>query len=394
MRQPGADAVESMPSRQFRRAFFPDATDLDWNDWRWQLRNSIKDVDGLGRILKLSVLERSAASRSAGVLPARITPYYASLLDVCNDQQPLRRTVVATSDEGQVTADESADPLDEDNHRPVPCVVHRYPDRVLFLATQLCAVYCRYCTRSRMAGRSADSTGFEKKEWERGVDYVAATPAIRDVVISGGDPLLLSDARLEWLLSRLSSIPHVEIVRIGTKIPAVLPQRITPALARMLKRYHPLWMSLHFTHPDELTPEVAQACARLADAGIPLGSQTVLLAGINDDVAILTRLFHALLRLRVRPYYLFQCDPVAGTSHFRVPVEKGLDILAGLHGHISGYAIPAYVIDAPGGGGKIPLLPEYVEAGEGEGLLLRNYEGNLYRYPQVPAGNGRFSRVG
>jgi lysine 2,3-aminomutase len=251
---------------------------------------------------------------------------------------------------------------------------------VLFLVTGSCSTYCRYCTRSRMVGGGGEYT-FNLRQWEQALAYIEATPAIRDVLLSGGDPLTLPDDKLEWLLSHLRAIPHVEFLRLGTKVPAVLPQRITPALARMLKRYHPVWMSIHFMHPDEVTPEVAKACERLADAGVPLGSQTVLLAGINDDVETMKRLMHGLLKIRVRPYYLYQCDPISGSSHFRTPVERGIEIIRGLRGHTTGYAVPTFVIDAPGGGGKIPLIPEYVAGREGDDLLLVNYEGRLYRYP-------------
>jgi lysine 2,3-aminomutase len=278
------------------------------------------------------------------------------------------------------TYGEADDPLGEDDHTAVPGLVHRYPDRVLFLVTGSCSTYCRYCTRSRMVGGGGEYT-FNLRQWEQALAYIEATPAIRDVLLSGGDPLTLPDDKLEWLLSHLRAIPHVEFLRLGTKVPAVLPQRITPALARMLKRYHPVWMSIHFMHPDEITPEVAKACERLADAGVPLGSQTVLLAGINDDVETMKRLMHGLLKIRVRPYYLYQCDPISGSSHFRTRVDRGIEIIRGLRGHTTGYAVPTFVIDAPGGGGKIPLIPEYVAGREGDDLLLVNYEGRLYRYP-------------
>ncbi len=258
--------------------------------------------------------------------------------------------------------------------------MHRYPDRVLFLVTSYCSVYCRYCTRSRMVGDQC-GTHFSTAHWRAALDYIARTPAVRDVLLSGGDPLTLSDERLEWLLANLRRIPHVEIVRLGTKVPAVLPHRVTPALCRMLKRFHPLWMSLHFAHPGELTPETAHACERLADAGIPLGSQTVLLAGVNDSVPVMTRLMQGLLKIRVKPYYLYQCDPISGSSHFRTKIAKGLEIIRGLRGHTTGYAVPAYVVDAPGGGGKIPLLPDYVEGRDGGDLVLRNFENRLFRYP-------------
>jgi lysine 2,3-aminomutase len=291
----------------------------------------------------------------------------------------LRRTVVPTIGELVRMPEEADDPLGEEHQSPVPGLVHRYPDRVLFLTLDFCSTYCRYCTRSRVVGHGR--LFFNRRRLEQALDYIRQTPTIRDVLLSGGDPLTLSDSRLDWLLTRLRQIKHVEIVRIGTKIPAVLPQRITPQLTRMLKRHHPLWMSLHFTHPDECTPEASRACQRLADAGIPLGSQTVLLKGINDSVATMTDLVHQLMRIRVRPYYLYQCDPISGSSHFRTPLEKGLEIIEGLRGFTSGYAVPTYVIDAPGGGGKIPLMPNYCQGREGCDVVLRNYEGKTYRYP-------------
>ena len=293
--------------------------------------------------------------------------------------------MVPVSNEYLRSPGEADDPLGEDRHSPVPGLVHRYPDRVLFLVTRFCSTYCRYCTRSRMVG-SAPEYHFDRVRWERCIEYIEATPTVRDVLLSGGDPLTLADESLEWLIWRLRRIRHVEFIRIGTKVPAVLPQRITPALTRMLKRYHPLWMSIHCTHPDELTPEMAQACERLADAGIPLGSQTVLLAGINDQLETMRRLLHGLLQIRVKPYYLYQCDPITGSAHFRTPVQAGLDIIHGLRGHTTGYAVPTYVIDAPGGGGKIPLLPGYVAGRDDAGLLLKNFEGRYFRYPDLDGG--------
>jgi lysine 2,3-aminomutase len=376
----------SARSREFRDRLFPEASDREWSDWRWQLRNRIRDLAGLERVLRLSDDERDALRRHTGPLPVGVNPYYAALLDPDDPRQALRRTVVAVGDEYVRTPGEERDPLAEDAHSPVENLVHRYPDRVLLLVTGTCPVYCRYCTRSRMVGTAGGEYRFDVGRWQKALDYVAATPSVRDVLISGGDPLILSDDRLEWLLSRLRRIPHVEFVRIGSKVPAAMPQRITPALTRVLRR-HRVWLSVHFTHPGELTPEVEEACDRLADGGIPLGSQTVLLAGINDDVATLKSLFHGLLRLRVRPYYLYQCDPVVGTSHFRVPVSRGLEIIEGLRGHTTGYAVPTYVVDAPGGGGKVPLFPETVVGREGDDLLLRNYEGRVHRYPD-PIGRG------
>lgn len=366
-------------STAFRRRHFPDVAAGDWNDWRWQLRHSFKDLPQLERVLQLSANER-AALEAGRQLPTQVTPYYASLLSETSADDPLRRTMIMTPEELQHADGEADDPLDEDGDMRAPGIVHRYPDRVLFLVTPVCPVYCRYCTRSRLVGDPAGHPlGVE--QWRAGIAYIAAHPEVRDVLLSGGDPLLLSDDRLDWLLAQLRAIPHVEVLRIGTKVPAVLPQRITPALVRVLKRYHPFWMSVHFIHPDELTPEVACGCERLANAGIPLGSQTVLLAGVNDDVETMTRLMRGLMRIRVRPYYLFQCDPVTGTSHFRTPVSTGLDIMRGLRGHTTGYAVPTFAIDGPGGGGKIPLLPDSSLRRDDTHVLLRSFDGNDYRYP-------------
>ncbi len=369
----------SARSQAFRQRFFPDATAREWNDWRWQNSHRIRTVEALARIIRLSADESEAIRRHRGPLPVGIGPYYASLLDEADPRQGLRRTVVPATAEYRRLPGEFEDPLGEDAHSPVPGLVHRYPDRVLFLATGICSTYCRYCTRSRLVGATGEKS-VKKSQLEQAIAYIEATPQIRDVLISGGDPLSLDDDRLDWLLGRLRRIPHVEFLRIGSKMPVVLPQRVTPALGRVLKRHKP-WLSLHFTHPDELTPEVAEACGRLADAGLPLGSQTVLLKGVNDEVDILRRLFQGLLRIRVKPYYLYQCDPVAGSAHFHTSVDKGLEILRGLRGHTTGYAIPTYVVDAPGGGGKIPLLPDYVAGREGDDLLLENYAGRIYRYP-------------
>ncbi len=367
-------------ARAFRRHFFPNATKQEWNDWRWQLRNRIRDVKSLEEMLLLSDDERQAFNGASASLPLAITPYYLSLIDPLNPHQPLRRTVVPSAWEHYRGVGEEDDPLHEEATSPAPGIVHRYPDRVLFLAAEFCSAYCRYCTRSRIVGRRENSAAIDAR-WKQGIAYIAAHPEIRDVLLSGGDPLTLADEQLEWLLSNLRRIPHLEIIRIGTKVPAVLPMRITPALVKMLRRYHPLWLSIHMTHPDELTPDTARACERLADTGIPLGSQTVLLAGINDDVETMKRLFQGLLRIRVKPYYLYQCDPIPGSSHFRTPVARGIEIIRGLRGFTSGYAVPTYVIDAPGGGGKVPLLPEYVAGREDGYLLLRNYAGRLFRYP-------------
>ncbi|SPD73212.1 L-lysine 2,3-aminomutase [uncultured Desulfobacterium sp.] len=367
-------------SSSFMKHFFPDISRNQWNDWRWQLSNRIIRIKDLSRIIDLSEDEIQAITGYNNNFPLAVTPYYLSIVDKKDPLQPIRRTVIPVTAEKAHTIGEAEDPLGEDDDSPVPGLVHRYPDRVLLLVTGFCSTYCRYCTRSRVVGhKGADA--FNIALLDGAIDYIEKNHSIRDVLLSGGDPLTLSDERLEWLLSRLRRIPHVEILRIGTKAPVVLPQRITPALTRMLRHYHPLLISIHFTHPDELTPEVAQACERLADAGIPLGSQTVLLNGINNDVDVMRRLVHGLLRIRVRPYYLYQCDPIVGSAHFRTPVKDGIKIIKGLRGHTTGYAVPTYVIDAPGGGGKVPLLPDYLAGREGDELILKNYEDRLYRYP-------------
>lgn len=367
-------------SRAFRDRYFSEASDADWLDWRWQVRNRIKSLEALERIFVLSDDERAAVAKRSGALPMGLTPYYASLMTLDGPSTGLRRTHIPVGDEFIKTPGEADDPLGEDHDAAVPGLVHRYPDRVLFLATGFCSTYCRYCTRSRMVGEAGGEYEFSKPQWEKALQYIEAHKEIRDVLISGGDPLTLSDDRLDYLLGRLRAFEHVEFIRIGTKAPVVLPMRVTPQLTATLRKYHPLWMSIHFTHPDELTPEVTESTARLADAGIPLGSQTVLLKGINDDIAVMKPLMHGVLKRRVKPYYLYQCDPITGSAHFRTPVSKGLEIIEGLRGHTTGYAVPQYVIDAPGGGGKIPLLPDYVVGREGDDLILRNFEGNTYRY--------------
>ncbi len=367
--------------RRFRRLHSPGLADSRWNDWRWQLAHRIRTLDELERIVGLWPEEREALLQAGAKLPVAVTPYYMALVAADDPDQPLRRTVIPRPGELLRSAGESDDPLGEDADSPVPGLVHRYPDRVLLLVNDSCSTFCRYCTRSRMVGHGQLAALPERVEL--GLEYIRRTPTVRDVLLSGGDPLLLSDERLGWILERLRRIPHVELIRIGTKVPAVLPQRITPPLCRTLKRFHPLWMSLHFTHPEECTPECATACGRLADAGIPLGSQTVLLRGVNDSVETIKRLVHELVKMRVRPYYLYQCDPISGSAHFRTPVSKGLEIIEGLRGHTTGYAVPTYVIDAPGGGGKIPLQPDYVVGREGSDLLLRNYEGKIFRYPDT-----------
>lgn len=364
--------------RLYRKRFHPTVTDAEWGDWHWQVKNRLKTLTQIENVLELSGEERAALDVGGSMLPVGITPYYMSLLDRSNALQPLRRTVIPTTAEHLRMPGEADDPLGEDGHSPVPGIVHRYPDRILFLALDYCTTYCRYCTRSRVVGSGEISASTARLE--AAFDYVRRHTEIRDVLVSGGDPLSLKDEKLGYILSRLREIPHVEFLRVGTKMPAVLPQRITPALVKMLKRFHPLWMSIHFLHPDECTPEAFRACSRLADAGIPLGAQIVLLKGVNDDVQTMKELVHKLLMMRVRPYYLYQCDPISGSSHFRTSIEKGLEIIRGLRGHTTGYGVPTYVVDAPGGGGKIPLQPEYYRGREGDDVILENFEGRTFRY--------------
>ncbi len=380
VRAAGARFVVSLESNEFRKRHFPGVKTAEWNDWRWQNRNRIRSLEQLERLIAVTDEERAAIRKHEGPLPIGVTPYYMSLIDPNDPSQPLRRTTIPTLSEFDRTPGEEEDPLGEDGTSPVPGLVHRYPDRVLLLVTNFCSVYCRYCTRARLVGASGERA-LRKADIDRAIDYIAATPAVRDCLISGGDPLSLDEERLEYVLAKLRAIPHLEFIRIGTKQPIVQPMRVTPTLTKMLRRYHPLWMSLHFTHPDEVTPEVAEACGRLADAGIPLGSQTVLLKGVNDDAATLKKLFHALLKVRVRPYYLYQCDPISGSAHFRTSVDKGLELISQLRGYTTGYAVPNFVVDAPGGGGKIAMLPDSVIGRDGDDLLLRNFAGEECRYP-------------
>jgi lysine 2,3-aminomutase len=376
---------------EFRRRHFAGVSAKDWNDWHWQMRNRIRTLDRLEGMIALSEAERAALGQGDQLLPMAVTPYYMSLLDPQDPQQALRRTMIPVNSEFLRTPGEADDPLGEDEHTPAPGLVHRYPDRVLFLVHDHCAAYCRYCTRSRVVGQGELQPN--RARLEEGLAYIRRTPQIRDVLLSGGDPLTLSDDKLDWLLGELRSIPHVQFVRIGTMVPVVMPQRITPRLVQTLRHHHPLWLSIHFTHPDECTPEVARACRRLSDGGMPLGSQTVLLKGVNDSVPVMRDLLHMQLMMRVRPYYLYQCDPISGSAHFRTSVQDGLDLIQGLRGHTTGYALPTYVIDAPGGGGKIPLLPESVIGRDGDDLLLRSFTGSVHRYPDPVRGKRKTARL-
>lgn len=378
---PQGTLIISDQSRSFLHKYFPDTSEKDWNSWQWQIRNSFTRLSQLSSFLDLTGNEVRPDPGVNDILPIRITPYYAGLLNGPDGGRAIIRTVVPVNDEFIMGAGEASDPLSEGHDSPLPNLVHRYPDRALFLVTGFCAAYCRYCTRSHMVAKDKCHGG--KEIWSQAFRYIRNHPEIRDVIISGGDPLTMTDSNVAYILSELRSIPHVEIIRIGTKVPVVLPQRINKSLLSILKKFQPLYLSIHFTHPDELTPEVQMACNSMADAGIPLGSQTVLLKNINDDVDIMRKLMQGLLRIRVRPYYLYQCDPIPGSGHFRTPVSRGIEIIEGLRGHTSGYAVPHFVIDAPGGGGKIPLLPDYFQGTDGHHIVLRNYEGRKFLYPDV-----------
>lgn len=363
-----------------RKEFFPEVTDQQWNDWHWQVKNRIETVDELKKYIKLTAEEEEGIRESLKTLRMAITPYYLTLIDPENPHCPIRKQAIPTVEELKRSPADLEDPLHEDSDSPVPGLTHRYPDRVLFLITDMCSMYCRHCTRRRFAGQHDCAT--PEKQIDDCIDYIARTPQVRDVLLSGGDALLVSDEKLEYIISRLRAIPHVEIIRIGSRTPVVLPQRITPELVNMLKKYHPIWLNTHFNHPNEVTPESKQACARLADAGIPLGNQSVLLRGVNDCTHIMKKLVHELVKMRVRPYYIYICDLSLGTGHFRTPVSKGIEIIENLRGHTSGYAVPTFVVDAPGGGGKIPVMPNYVISQAPNRVVLRNYEGVITTYTE------------
>ena len=379
-RHPQATTHSQLQVTAPRRApLWQDVPEKDWNDWRWQLSHRIHRLDELKEIIRLTPEEEQGIA-----FPDRfrldITPYFASLIDPDDPTCPIRRQVLPTGHELDTFTGAMEDSLAEDRHSPVPGLVHRYPDRVLMLVTTQCASYCRYCTRSRIVGDP--HANFNPAEYEAQLDYLRRTPQVRDVLLSGGDPLVLSPKVLRGLLEGLRSIPHIEIVRIGTRVPVFLPSRITDELCEMLAEFHPLWINIHFNHPKEITPEVAAACDRLSRAGIPLGSQSVLLAGINDHPVIMSKLMRELVKIRVRPYYIYQCDLVQGAGHFRTTVAKGLEIMEALRGHISGYAVPTYVIDLPGGGGKVPVAPNYVLSQAPGKVVLRNFEGYISAYSE------------
>lgn len=387
--------ISSVDPTQLQRfkAFHPtpqrhwkDVTQRDWSDWKWQLKHRISSPAHLKELLPTLTDEELAGAQLANrKLAMSITPHFFNLIDPDNLECPIRRQVIPRIEETHTAQWEMSDPCGEDSHSPVPGLVHRYPDRVLFLVTDRCAAYCRYCTRSRLV---SNASGYDfHPDFERQLDYIRKNASVRDVLLSGGDPLLFSDDKLEYLLKQLKSISHVEFIRLGTRIPIFLPQRITPQLCERLRNYHPLFVSIHSNHPTELTTEVRDALGRLADVGIPLGNQAVLLSGVNDDPLVMKAHCQKLLMCRVKPYYIYQCDPISGSAHLRSSVAKGLEIMESLRGHTTGYAVPQYVIDAPGGGGKVPVNPNYILQRNGDRVVIRNFEGRIFEYIEDADGN-------
>lgn len=361
-------------------AFYKNVSDKEWNDWKWQVKNRITDVDELRQIINLNEQEIKDIEETLMLFRLGITPYYASLMDPDDARCPVRMQAVPTISETYRFKEDMADPLHEDEDSPAPGLTHRYPDRVLLLITDQCSMYCRHCTRRRLSGETDGERSTE--EIRAAIDYIRRTPQVRDVLLSGGDSLLVSDERLEEIIRELKTISHVEIIRLGSRTPVVMPQRITDNLVNMLKKYHPIWLNTHFNHPKEMTPEAIEALRKLADAGIPLGNQSVLLRGVNDCPHIMRDMVHILVKNRVRPYYIYQCDLSLGIQHFRTPVAKGIEIIEGLRGHTSGYAVPTFVVDAPGGGGKIPVMPQYIISQSPDRVILRNYEGVITTYTE------------
>ena len=363
-----------------RKELFPNVTDEQWNDWKWQVKNRIETYEQLSQYFTFEPEEAEGIKQALSKFRMAITPYYLSLIDPNDPYDPIRRQAIPQGAECNIAPADLNDPLHEDEDSPAPGLTHRYPDRVLFLITDMCSMYCRHCTRRRFAGQKDDESPSERIE--KCLAYIERTPEVRDVLLSGGDALMVSDKKLEYIIQRLRAIPHVEIVRIGSRTPVVCPQRITDDLCNMLKKYHPIWLNTHFNHPNEMTPEAQAAVAKLADAGIPLGNQTVLLRGVNDCVHVMKKLMHELVRNRVRPYYIYQCDLSMGLEHFRTPVSKGIEIIENLRGHTSGYAVPTFVVDAPGGGGKTPVMPQYVISQSPDKVILRNFEGVITTYTE------------
>ena len=362
---------------------FKDVTDEQWNDWHWQVANRLDSVEKIKQVINLTPQEEEDIAKVLNGFRVGITPYYASLMDPDDPYCPVRMQAVPTIAETHRGEADMLDPLHEDEDSPAPGLTHRYPDRVLFLITDQCSMYCRHCTRRRLAGETDGARSMD--DINACIEYIRKTPVVRDVLLSGGDCLCVEDDVLEYIISELRKIEHVEVVRLGSRTPVVMPQRITDDLCNMLKKYHPIWLNTHFNHPKEMTPEAAAACQKLADAGIPLGNQSVLCRGINDDVHVMRNLMHVLVKNRVRPYYIYQCDLSLGIEHFRTPVSKGIEIIEGLRGHTSGYAVPTFVVDAPGGGGKTPVMPQYVISQTPDKVILRNYEGVITTYTEPPA---------
>lgn len=360
-----------------------DVPAVDWNSWKWQLKNRITKLKQLEQYMELTAEERAGCLFAKDKLAMAVTPYFVNLIDPTDPNCPIRRQVIPRSDEMQTAPEEMLDPVGEENTKPVDGIVHRYPDRVLFLVTDRCASYCRYCTRSRLVSNAQDYNFHP--EFESGLDYIRNHSEIRDVLLSGGDPLLLSDRKIDYLLGELHKISHVEFVRIGSRIPVFLPQRITPELCEIFKKHGPVWMSIHVNHPNECTHALREACEQLTYAGVPIGNQSVLLRDVNDNAEVMQSLIHRLLMMRVRPYYLYQCDLITGSAHLRADPRKGIEIIRSLRGHTTGYSIPQFVIDAPGGGGKIPINPDYVKEITDDAIVMRNYSGDEYRYPLTRA---------
>ncbi len=362
-----------------KNKLWENVSSVQWNDWRWQIKNRITTSELLGKIIPLTDNEKGEIDSCLEYFRMAITPYYSMLMNPDDPHCPIKSQAVPSIDELVIDDCDMADPLAEEKFSPVEGIVHRYPDRVLFLLTYKCSMYCRHCTRRRVVG--SEDYNITNTQIENAIEYIESNIKIRDVLLSGGDPLILSDSRLEEIIARLRKIQHVEIIRIGTRTPVVLPMRITDDLLRMLRKYHPIWINTHFNHPNEITEEAAAACERIADAGIPLGNQSVLLRGINNNADTLKELFTKLVKIRVRPYYLYQCDVAQGLGHFRTPVAEGIDIMSNIRGYISGYAVPTFVIDAPGGGGKTPMNPEYLVSLDDKQAVMKNYLGEIYTYP-------------
>lgn len=374
------DSLENWHAGQ---GLWPEVSPEDWNDWKWQLKKRITSLQQLEAHMTLTPDERAGCLFADRKLALAITPYFFNLIDREDPDCPIRRQVIPRSGEMRTAPEELLDPVGEEDTKPVDGIVHRYPDRVLFLVTDRCAAYCRYCTRSRLVSNAQDYNFHP--EFEAGLKYIRNTPQIRDVLLSGGDPLLLSNNKLDYLLGELRKIPHVEFIRIGSRIPVFLPQRIDEALCGIFKKHGPIWMSIHVNHPRECTHDLRAACERLSFAGVPIGNQSVLLRGVNDDAEVMKSLIHRLLMMRVRPYYLYQCDLITGSAHLRADPRKGIEIIRSLRGHTTGYSIPQFVIDAPGGGGKVPINPEYVKEVTEDAIIMRNFSGDEYRYPLVAA---------